>query len=94
VDSSGFWEIGILCHSLEFGCFQCGFCVWTAPDKNSSGIILCINLCLYAYCGLSVFCGSAVAHIIPDLWGEKLGGIILLGIGLWCYSARGKRIRI
>ena len=71
----------MLCHSLGW-ILSVGF-----------GGLRRIKIPLVSYCalicasmlivGLSVFCGSAVAHIIPDLWGEKLGGIILLGIGLW-----------
>ncbi|HHV34918.1 MAG TPA: sporulation membrane protein YtaF [Syntrophomonadaceae bacterium] len=69
--------------ALSLDAFSAGFAYGLRRIKIplvSYCALICASMLIV---GLSVFCGSAVAHIIPDLWGEKLGGIILLGIGLW-----------
>jgi len=41
--------------------------------------------------GTSVLCGSVVAELLPAVWGEKLGGLILICIGLyWLFKPRSK----
>jgi len=41
--------------------------------------------------GISVLCGSAVAELLPEVWGERLGGLILIGIGLfWLIKPRSR----
>ncbi len=41
--------------------------------------------------GISVLCGSAVAELLPEVWSQKLGGLILMGIGLfWLFKPRSR----
>lgn len=50
--------------------------------------LLCVSMLIV---GISVFCGGAVANLLPGSWCEKLGGVILIGIGiLWLLRLRGK----
>lgn len=54
-------------------------------------VLLCASMLIV---GISVFCGSTAAALLPDMWSKKLGGIILIGIGLfWLLKPHGKTAR-
>jgi putative sporulation protein YtaF len=40
--------------------------------------------------GFSLACGHLASGVIPPVWGSRLGGAILLGIGIWWYLRRLK----
>lgn len=69
--------------ALSLDAFSAGFAYGLRRIKIPL-VSYCALICASMFIvGLSVFFGSAVAQIIPPVWGEKLGGMILLGIGLW-----------
>ncbi len=69
--------------ALSLDAFSAGFAYGLRRIKIPL-LSYCALICASMFIvGLSVFFGSAVAQFIPPLWGEKIGGIILLGIGLW-----------
>lgn len=41
--------------------------------------------------GISVLCGNAVADLLPEPWCGRLGGLILLAIGLWWFLRLQKK---
>lgn len=69
--------------ALSLDAFSAGFAYGLRKIKipiMSYCALICASMLIV---GLSVFCGSAVAQVLPGVWSEKLGGIILVGIGLW-----------
>lgn len=69
--------------ALSLDAFSAGFAYGLRRIKIPL-VSYCALICASMFIvGLSVFFGRAVAQIIPPVWGEKLGGMILLGIGLW-----------
>lgn len=69
--------------ALSLDAFSAGFAYGLRRIKIPL-VSYCALICASMFIvGLSVFFGSVVAQIIPPVWGEKLGGMILLGIGLW-----------
>lgn len=69
--------------ALSLDAFSAGFAYGLRRIKIpmlSYCVLICVSMLIV---GISVFCGSAVAQIIPGMWSERVGGIILLGIGLW-----------
>jgi len=57
--------------ALSLDAFSAGFAYGLRRIKIplvSYCALICASMLIV---GLSVFCGSAVAHIIPDLWGKN-----------------------
>ena len=75
--------------ALSLDAFSAGFTYGLRKIKIpllSYCVLICTSMLIV---GISVFCGSAVSQFIPDVWSEKLGGIILVGIGLlWLIRLR------
>ena len=75
--------------ALSLDAFSAGFTYGLRKIKIpllSYCVLICTSMLIV---GISVFCGSAVSQFIPDVWSEKLGGIILVGIGLlWLFRLR------
>jgi putative sporulation protein YtaF len=69
--------------ALSLDAFSAGFAYGLRRIKiplSSYCALICASMLIV---GVSVFCGAAAARGIPGGWSERLGGIILLGIGLW-----------
>lgn len=77
--------------ALSLDAFSAGFAYGLRKIKIpllSYLALLCVSMLIV---GSSVFCGGAVANLLPDIWCKKLGGIILIGIGLlWFFRLWGK----
>lgn len=87
------WTLVIFAIALSLDAFSAGFAYGLRKIKIpplSYCVLICTSMLIV---GISVFCGSAVSRFIPDVWSGKLGGIILVGIGLlWLFRSRKNNI--
>lgn len=83
------WTLIFFAIALSLDAFSAGFTYGLRKIKIpllSYCALICTSMLIV---GISVFCGSAVSQFIPDVWSERLGGIILVGIGLlWLFRLR------
>ncbi|NPV28421.1 MAG: sporulation membrane protein YtaF [Firmicutes bacterium] len=76
--------------ALSLDAFSAGVAYGLRQIRISFGSHLVFGLASMLTVGLSMLCGDLVARFLPVIWGERLGGALLFGIGLWWYL-RGKR---
>jgi len=77
--------------ALSLDAFSAGFAYGVRQIKIP--VLSCIAMLSTSVLivGISVLCGNAVAHLLPEPWCGRLGGLILLAIGLWWFLRLQKK---
>ncbi len=85
------WTLIFFATALSLDAFSAGFAYGLRKIRiplQSYAVLLCTSMLIVS---ISVFCGGAAANLLPGVWSEKLGGVILLCIGLlWLLRLRKK----
>ncbi|MDH7577994.1 MAG: sporulation membrane protein YtaF [Bacillota bacterium] len=76
--------------AVSLDAFSAGLAYGLRQIRIPFGSLLVFGLVSMMTVGFSMFCGHLVARFLPVAWGERLGGALLFGIGLWWYL-RGKK---
>lgn len=84
------WSILFFAWALSLDAFSAGFAYGLRQIKIPFFSHLAFLIASMSCVGASMLCGHLIAQALPLIWSKRLGGLILLGMGLWWFLRAGQ----